>query len=81
MGEEIQKAEEEKKQAAMDEDYENAAKLKRLISTLKEGAMTAEKLREEYLAKKPILRLSALLEIMNKIDPVFAKTFLESNLG
>ena len=81
LGDEIKKAEEAKKQAAIDEDYESAAKYKKMITSLKEEAMTAEKLRNNYITKKPILRLNSLFEIMNKIDPVFTKTFIESNLG
>lgn len=76
LGEEIKKAEELKKAAAMDEDYEAAAKFKKLITSLKEEEMTAEKLRVNYIAKKPILRLNSLFEIMNKIDPVFTRNFL-----
>ena len=80
LGAEISKAEEAKKQAAIDEDYENAAKFKKLIVTLKEEAMTVEKLRTEYIEREPILRTHKMLELMNQIDPGFTKTFVESNL-
>ena len=80
LGAEISKAEEAKKQAAMDEDYENAAKFKKLIVKLKEEAMTAEKLRTEYIEREPILRTHKMLELMNEIDPGFTKTFVEGNL-
>ena len=44
---------------------------KKKILKLKEDAITVEKLRTEFLNKKPTLRLSSLFELMNRIDPVF----------
>ena len=64
----------------MEEDYENAAKYKKLILKLKEEAMTAEKLRTEYIEREPILRTHKILELMKQVDPSFTRTFLESNL-
>ena len=43
--------------------------------------MTVDKLRSGYLDKKPVLRLSQILEKMNEIDPTFTKQFIEANLG
>ena len=62
LGSEIALAEEAKKKAAIEEDYEAAAMYKKKILQLKEEAMTVEKLRNDYLNKKPILRLSNLFE-------------------
>ena len=81
LGTEIAKAEEAKKQAAMEEDYEAAAMYKKKILQLKEEAMTVEKLRTGYLDKKPVLRLSHILEKMNEIDPTYTKQFIEANLS
>ena len=71
LGLQIAQAEEAKKKAAIDEDYEAAAMYKKKILKLKEDAITVEKLRTEFLNKKPTLRLSSLFELMNRIDPVF----------
>ena len=54
----------------MDEEFEEAARLKKAIIQLKEKTITAEKLRSEYLDKKPIISCKTMLEKMNKIDPV-----------
>ena len=43
--------------------------------------MTVEKLRTGYLDKKPVLRLSQILEKMNEIDPTYNKQFIEANLS
>ena len=77
---EIKAAEEAKKQAAMDEEYEKAAQLKKKIISLKDQVMTADKLRIDYIEREPIFRMSTLLESMSDIDPIFTKTFLDSNL-
>ena len=42
--------------------------------------MTADKLRIDYIEREPIFRMSTLLESMSDIDPIFTKTFLDSNL-
>ena len=81
LGDEIKKAEENKKQAAIDEEFELAAMYKKKILQLKEEAMTVEKLRNEYLNKEPTLRINQLFEEMNKLDPTYTKSFIESNLS
>jgi len=41
----------------MDEEFEEAAKLKKKILQLKEEAMTVERLRKEYIDRKPVMRM------------------------
>ena len=65
----------------MDEDYEAAAMYKKKILQLKGEEMTVERLKDEYLNNEPTLLLSTLLEMMNKIDPVYTKSFLESQVS
>jgi len=77
---EVKKAEEAKKQAAIDEDYETAASLKKQITKLKEEALTAQNLRKDYIEREPILRSSEILRQMNDIDAIFTKQFLETTL-
>lgn len=57
LADEISKAEEQKKAAVMDEEFEEAAKLKKKILQLKEEAMTVERLRKEYIDRKPVMRM------------------------
>ena len=54
---------------------------KKKILQLKGEEMTVERLKDEYLNNEPTLRLSTLLEMMNKIDPVYTKSFLESQVS
>ena len=73
----IRTSEEQKKQAVLDEEFEEAARIKKVIMGLKEQCMTTQRLRSEFLDKVPTLRLKTMLELVNEIDPIFAKNFLE----
>ena len=73
---EVKKIEELKKQAAIDEDYENAAKYKKQIVELKQQALTVEKLKEQFLNRLPTLSVRSMFELLNEIDPVFTRSFL-----
>lgn len=79
LADEIKHAEELKKQAAIDEDYENAAKYKKLIVSLKEQTLTVDKLKQEYLNEKPEVSTKQLLEQMNTLDPLITEAFIQTN--
>ena len=79
LADEIKKAEELKKQAAIDEDYENAAKYKKLILSLKDQTMTVERLRSEFIDDVPSLSIKQMLEMMNECDAGCTKTFVQNN--
>ena len=57
----------------MDEEFEMAAKLKKEVMALKDQALNAEKLRQDYIDREPTLRMSQLLNLLNEIDPSFTK--------
>ena len=77
---EISKFEQAKKQAAIDEDYEKAAHLKKQIAKLQDECLTVQKLRTNYIQKEPIMRTREVLREMNDIDPCYTKSFLETNM-
>lgn len=73
---EIAKIEELKKQAAIDEDYENAANYKKQIIKLKSEELTTERLKAEYLERLPTMRVKKMFEMLCEIDPAFTKKLL-----
>lgn len=78
LSDEIAKAEEKKRQAAIDEDYETAAMLKKQILKLKDEALNAEKLRANFLSKVPMLSNKAILEGLSTIDPSYTTQVLRT---
>ena len=76
LADEIARVEELKKQAAIEEDYENAANYKKQIVKLKSEAMTTERLKTEYLEQKPILRVKDMFVKLCDIDPGYTRTLL-----
>ena len=80
LAQEVQSAEEQKKKAAIEEDYELAAQMKKQITKLKEQALTADKLRTEFLSKEPVFRTYKMVHQMNDIDSCFTKEFIEKKI-
>ena len=64
----------------MEEDYENAAKYKKQITQLQGEQLTAERVTEEFIQKKPAVGMKQLFTMMADIDATFTESFAERNL-